>query len=296
MVNRRDEFHRDELRERVFGEATSGDGRRSLVGALFAVSLFLLILSLSARQVTAPSNATLMLESGIAVLTDIERLVEDEAPLLRERAAQPEDEVFAIPGYPLAVAVDRDELELSDGELIDTVLARSAALVYVEGMSAFDTTGEQSLDRLSAEGLLEFAVSRVSQSTHDRASLGAAVFAVTTAALGILFLVTSTGWGRLRGLGFATAAGALPGLILFGFFSWVVGQLGGDDVFVADLREITRAGIRVPFRNFGIVFISGVAMAAAGMALSLAESRLMPIREEPEPEPFVEEPALAPHE
>lgn len=296
MVNRRDEFHRDELRERVYGEATSGDGRRSLVGALFAVSLFLLILSLSARQVTEPANATLMLESGIAVLTDIDRLVADEAPLLREQAQQSEAEVFAIPGYPLAIAVDRDELELSDAELIDTVLARSAALVYLEGISAFDTTGEQSLNRLSSEGLLEFAVSRVSQSTHDRASLGAAIFAVSTAGLGILFLITSTGWGRLRGLGFAAAAGALPGLFLFGFFSWVVGQLGGDDVFVADLREITRAGIRVPFRNFGIVFIAGVAMAAAGMALSLAESRLMPAREEPEPEQYGEEPALAPHE
>lgn len=280
----------------MYGEATSGDGRRSLVGALFVVSLFLLILCLSARQVTEPSNATTMLESGIAVLTDIERLVDDEAPLLRERAEQSDDRVFALPGYPLAIAVDREELELRDDELIDTVLARSAALVYVEGISAFDTTGDQSLDRLSSEGLLEFAVSQVSQTTHDRATLGTIVFTIATAALGALFVVTSSGWGRLRGLGFATAAGALPGVIVFWFFSWAVGQLGGDDAFVADLREITRAGIRVPLQNFSVVFVAGAAMAASGMVLALVDRRLAPGAAEPDVELFDEEPALAPHE
>ncbi len=300
MVNRRDEFHREELRERMYGEATSGDGRRSLLGALFAVSLFLLILCLSARQVTEPANATLMLESGIAVLTDIDRLAEDEAPLLRAAAEQSEDQVFLLPGYPLAVAIDRDELELSDAELIDRVLKRSAAIVYVEGIDAFDTTGEQSLNRLSSEGLLEFAVAQVSETTYDRATLGAFVFAITTSALGVLFVVSSNGWGRLRGLGFATAAGALPGIVLFAFFSWVVGQLGGDDVFVSDLREITRAGIRVPFRNFGVVFVAGLTMAAAGMVLSLVEGRVMPARDYPEPDSdpamYEDEAALAPHE
>ena len=296
MVNRRDEYNREELRERVFGDATSGDGRRSLVGALFAVSLFLLILCLSARQVTEAGNATLMLESGIAVLTDIDRLVEDEGPLLREQAAQSPDEVFAIPGYPLAVFVDREELGLPDDELIDRLLARSAALVYVEGIGAFDTTGQQRLNRLSAEGLLEFAVGQVSQDTHDRATFGALIFALSTSALGILFLLTSSGWGRLRGLGFATAAGALPGLFIFGSVYLLVGRLGGDDLFVADLREITHAGIRVPFRNFGIVFLAGAAMAIAGIVLGFAERRLMPATEAAVPDAYGDEAALAPYE
>lgn len=296
MVNRRDEYNREELRQRVFGEATSGDGRRSLVGALFAVSLFLLILCLSARQVTEAGNATLMLESGIAVLTDIERLVADEGDTLREQAAQSPDDVFAIPGYPLSIFVEREELELSDNELIDRLLARSAALVYIEGISAFDTTGEQSVNRLSAEGLLEFAVGQVSQSTHDRATTGAIVFLVTTSALGILFLLTSSGWGRMRGLGFATAAGAVPGIFIFVALSLLVGQIGGNDLFVADLREITRAGLRVPTWNFGIVLVAGAAIAIAGILLGFAERRIMPPQEIYETDPFDDDPALAPQE
>jgi len=275
VVNRRDEYDRQLLRDRVYGDATSGDGRRSLLGVLFAMSLFLLILSLSARQVTAPANSVLMLESGIAVLTDIERLVEDEAPLLREQADQSPNAVFAIPDYPLPIAVNREELlDLTDAELVDRLLARSAALVYVEGISAFDTTGEQSVNRFSSEGLLEFAVAQASETNYDRATLGSIIFALATAGLGVLFVVTSYGWGRLRGLGFATAAGALPGIGIFGFLSWAANQLGGSDVFMADLREITRAGLRVPLLNFGIVFLAGAVMAAAGIILGFAEGKL----------------------
>ncbi len=293
MVNRRDEYDRQLLRDRVYGDATSGDGRRSLLGVLFAICLFLLILSLSARQVTEPANAVLMLESGIAVLTDIERLIEDEAPLLREQAEQSPDAVFAIPDYPLDIALNREELlDLTDAELVDRLLARSAALVYVEGISAFDTTGQQRVNRFSSEGLLEFAVAQVSETNHDRATLGSIIFALVAAGLGVLFVLTSYGWGRLRGLGFATVAGALPGILIFMFLSWAVGQLGGSDVFMADLREITLAGLRVPLMNFGIVFVAGATMAGAGAILGFAEGKLGGRAElvlEPAPETVDEE-------
>jgi hypothetical protein len=273
-VNRRDEFDRESLRERVYGGATGGDGRQSLIGSLFAVSLFLLILSLSVRQVTEPSNALVMLESGIAVLTDVERLVEDEAPALRLLAEESSDNVFAIPGYPLSIAVEREELALSDEELIDRLLARSAALVYVEGISAFDTTGEQRLNRFSSQGLLEFAVGQVSETTHNRATIGAIVFAIATAGFAVLFLVTAVGWSRMRGLGVATIVGSLPGILFFVLLSWVAGQIGGTDPFMADLREITRAGIRVPLRNFGIVFMAGSVITVFGVILAIADRRL----------------------
>jgi hypothetical protein len=293
VVNRRDEYDRETLRRRVYGEATSGDGRRSLVGALFAVSLFLLIGSLSARQVTSPNNAVVLLESGIAVVTDVERLIEDEAPLLRERAEQTDHQVFAIPGYPLAVALDRPELlELSDAELVDLLLSRSAALVYDQGITAFDATGEQRIDRFSSQGLLELAVAQVSETNYNRATIASTIFAISTAGLGVLFVVSSSGWSRLRGLGFATAAGALPGVFMFLFFSWVVGQLGGADPFMEDLREVTRAGLRIPLRNFGIVFAAGAVMAITGVVLGFAEGRLMggtDVEVAPYPEPLEEE-------
>lgn len=293
-MNRPDQYKRELLQERVYGDATHGDGRRSLLGALFAVSLFLLILSLSVRQVTAPSNAMVMLESGIAVLTDVDRLIEDEGPQLRLLAENSRDDVFELPGYPLDVAVDREELELPDAELRDRVLSRSAALVYAEGIDAFDRTGEQRINRLSSEGLLEMAVAQVSETTYDRATLGTIVFGLTTAALGALFVASSHGWGRMRGLGFATAAGALPGVFLFAFFSWAIGQLGGNDGFMEDIREITRWGARAPLRNFGIVFIAGATIAVAGMVLGFAEKRFVREQAEPgyEPSAELEEEAL----
>lgn len=271
-----DEYDRTSLRDRVYGQATvTSEGRRSLVGSLFAISLFFLLIALSVRQVTAPGNALGVLESGIAVVTDVNQLVADEAPRAREFARNSDDQVFAIPGYPLDITLSRDELlELDDDELTALLLRRSAALVYAEGLAAFDRTGLQSFDRFSSQGLVELAVSQFSQSNHDRATFAALLLALATAGFGTLLVYNAEGWGRLRGLGLATAVGAIPGVLIFGGLYWLVGSLGGGDPFEDDLREITRTVFEVPLRNFGVVVVTGLALIAGAIALSFADRRV----------------------
>ncbi|GMV85414.1 MAG: hypothetical protein AMXMBFR80_12700 [Dehalococcoidia bacterium] len=273
-----DHFDRTSLRDRLYGTATTtSEGRRSLVAALFAASLFLLITAISVRQVTTPANALPVLQSGIAVVTDVNQLVADDAPRARDQARNSDGEVFTLPGYPLDVALSRSELlDLTDARLASLLVQRSAALVYADGLAAFDRTGEQSLDRFSSQGLLELAVSQVSQSTHDRATLAAAILALSTAGLGALFAATGEGWGRLRGLGLAIAVGSVPGLLLFGALWWLAGRLGAGDPFESDLREIVRAVFEVPLRNYSIVLATGLALVAASIVLALIERRLAP--------------------
>ncbi len=273
-----DDIDRISLRDRVYSEATAtSEGRRSLAGALFAISLFLLLIALSVRQLTSSSNALPILESGIAVVTDVNQLVADEAPPARARARDSNAEVFTLPGYPLDIALSRSELlDLTDAQLAGLLVQRSAALVYADGLSAFDRTGEQSFNRFSSQGLVELAVSQVSASTHDRATLAAAVLAVASAALGALFAAMAEGWGRLRGIGLATAAGSVPGLLLFAALWWLAGRLGGGDPFEGDIRTIMRAVFEVPLRNYAIVLATGLALVAASIVLALAERRLGP--------------------
>jgi hypothetical protein len=270
-------------RDRIFDEATDvRDGRSSFAAALFAVSLFLLLFALSVKQSTEPPQATHVLEAGIAVVTDVDRLLAEDLDPLRQLATNGDAPSYAIPGYPLDVVVTRDELlKLNNAQLRELILARSSALVYEDGLKAFDRTGDQSISRFSSQGLLNVAVGQVSEGTNDRASLGTFVLATTTALSSLFVVFSYAGWARMRALGFAAAAAAIPGVLVSLFAWWIAGRVGGSDPFVADLRTITRAMLTVPLRNYAVVGIAGVAVGLLGTVFAFADRRF-PGAEEPD--------------
>jgi hypothetical protein len=262
-------------RDRIFDEATDvHESRSSFAAVLFAVSLFLLLFALSVKQSTEPAGATPVLQSGIAVVTDIDRLLVEDLDPLRQLAANGDAPAYEIPGYPLDVLVTRDELlRLNNAQLRGLILVRSSALVYQDGLKAFDRTGDQSISRFSSQGMLNVAVGQVSQETNDRASLATFVLAATTALASLFVVFSYAGWARMRALGFAGAAGAIPGLLVFVFAWWIAGRIGGSDPFVADLRTITRAMLTVPLRNYAVVAGAGVLVGLAGPLFSLVDRR-----------------------
>ena len=261
------------VRDRVYGEATRfSEGRRSFVLVLLTICVFVFIVSLSCRQATAAGPARNVLESGIVTLTDLDQLITDEGPALRKLAAESEDGQVVIPGYPLDVVLTRAEVaESTDAELRTLILERSSALLYARGLGAFDRTGDQSIRRFSIQGILEVGVSQVSQSTHDRASLFAMISLLGCALCGAIVVASGSGWGRMRSLGLAAAAGAIPVAIMFFFLRLLVAQIGDDDPFVGGYRDITRAVLSVPLRNSMIVLVMGLAIVAASVILSRAE-------------------------
>lgn len=263
-------------RDRIYHDATSGrDGRRGLAVITLLVSVFLLVGAVSARQVTAPGPARDILESGIAVTTEIDRVIAEDHEALKELVRASSANTFAIPDYPLDVVLTRDEiLNSSDAELERLVLERSSGLVYGSGLEAFDRTGDQSFGRFSSQGLLELAVGQISESNHDRANLLSLAFMLAVAATGCFVLLTGHGWGRLKGLGLGVLGGALPGLLLFGFAWFMVGAIGGSDPFVEELRDITRTTLSAPLRNYIVTLILGVALLALGIVFGMLDSRV----------------------
>jgi len=273
------------VRERVYGSATiSGEGRRSFAVAILTLCILVFVVSLSCRQATAPGPARNILESGLVSLTDIDQQLADEGAEFRADAAASDESSIELPGYPLDVVLTPKEVTAStDAELRTLILERSSALLYARGLDAFDRTGEQSLRRFSIQGLLEFGVGQVSQTTHDRATLLTLLTLAGIALCGAIVAATSTGWGRMRALGMAAAAGALPVVLVFVVLRMIVGQVGGDDPFIAGYREITDAALGVPVRNGLIVFGAGVAVVAVSLVLSRIErlvSRPAPVTEE----------------
>lgn len=266
------------VRDRVYGRATtSSEGRRSIAVVLLAVSVFALITSLSCRQATEPHAATNLLQAGIVTLTDIDQMLVDDGPALRESVQQSEDAIVSIPGYPLDLAFTREEiLQSTDSELRELILERSAAQVYADGVDAFDRTGEQSLRRFSIQGVLELGVGQLSESNFDRATFLALVSALGCTVFGAIAAATGSGWGRMRSVGMAAAAGALPGIVIFFLLRLVVGQIGDGDPFVASYRDITNAVLGVPLRNSIIVFSAGAVVVAASIVLARLERMTSP--------------------
>lgn len=262
------------VRERLFAEVASpGEGRRSLVAVLLALAAFGMALSVSAWQVTGEATALPMLRSAIASLTEVDRFLAEEGPGLREAAARQEG-VLELPGYPLPIALEAREVRgASDAELQAMLLDRSAALVYAEGLRAFDLTGAQSIDRFSVDGLLELMAGQLSGPAHERAGTAAAVLAAATAALAALLAALSTGWSRLRAPAAAAALGGV-GAAALSLAAWAIaGQFGGSDPFVSDLRAIAQAGVSAGTRNGAIVAGAGLALVAAAWGLELLERR-----------------------
>lgn len=263
-------------RDRIYRSATSArDGRRTLFAVTLALSVFLLVGVFSLQQVTEPGHAHDLLASGIAVTTDIDSVVAENHEALRQLVDASPNASFTIPDYPLDIVLTRDEItKSSDAQLRNLVLQRSAALVYVEGFAAFDRTGNQQVSRFSSQGGLEFAVGQISKDTHARANLLSVVLVFAAAISACLLLLVGDGWGRLRSLGFAVLAGAVPGLIFTGLVRLLADSAGGSDAFVADLRAIVRTTLGVPLRNYLVVVALGLALTAAGVVFGVFDGRL----------------------
>ena len=268
-----DDGHDYAVRDRLYGRATSSsEGRRNFVAVLLAVSIFVLIVSISCRQATAPGQARNILEAGLVSLTDLDQLLADEGPAIRQSALESQDEHFILPGYPLDIVLTREEvISSSDEQLRALILGRSSALLYAQGIEAFDRTGNQDLRRFSVQGILEYGVGQISETNHNRATFIAIVAAVACAASGAIVAASGTGWGRMRGLGFAAIAGAIPVIVAFFLLRLVVGAIGGDDPFIGGYRDITNAALGVPLRNGLIVLGAGVVVVAAAIVLARIE-------------------------
>ncbi len=251
----------------------SGARELFLVFVLGASVLFL-IAAISARQVTAPARATNMLRAGIATTTEIDLLLDENLPEMKRAAASDRPETWAIPGFPIELVLTNAEIaELDEAQIRTLVLDRSAALVYDQGLDAFDTTGEQSIDFLSPQWGLDLLIGQLSSSNHSRANLAAYFFGAVTMVASVLILLVSDAFSGFRRLGAAVAGGSLIGFALTGLASLVVGQVGGNDAFMTDLRDIIRTVLSAPLRNFLIGALLGVFVFMLGPLLALMARR-----------------------
>lgn len=250
-------------------------GRELLLVFLLGASVFFLVAAISTRQVTAPSRATNVLRAGIATTTEIDLLLDENLDeMKRSAAASSSSETWAVPGFPIDVILTPTEVtDLEQPELRALILDRSAALVYDQGLDAFDSTGEQSIGLFSAQWMMDLMIGQLSSSNHSRANFAAFFFGAAAMIASVLILLFSGTFSGFRRLGAGVAGGAVLGLILTGLAWLTAGQFGGNDPFMTDLREIVRTVLSVPLRNFLVVTVLGVFVFALGSLLAAVARR-----------------------
>lgn len=265
------------VRERVYGDVrrdTNRGSRVALASATMAICGFLLIWSVSAYQVTEPARAHSILERGIASVTDIDRYLAEAMPQLREDAEGGRDRIFALPGYPLPVAVTGAELrERNDAELRAIILQRSSAVVYDHGLTAFDDANAQSIPFVSVENVVDSFVALLTGPSHDRAGIAVIVFAGLVSLAVVITAASDRRPGVTRTIGGALLVGALAGLVISIALVFFFGRAGGDDPFTSDMAAIAESLAQVARRNFLIATIFSAMVFVAGVVLTILEKR-----------------------
>ncbi len=259
-------------RERRRAPRPSYDGGRAAYSMLLGLSAFLLVGALSFRQLSSPAVAQQLLAEGVAAITEVDILLEDHKSQVDATAREAEPDVLlSLPGYPLPVRFTRAEvLDSTDEEFRDLLLARSAGLVYHDGMDAFAQDGDSSLSMFSSEGLLDSLVGTLSETNHTRSGFVAAFLGLVTAIAAVMVVVRSSGFSRVRALGVPLLLAGIVGLISFGgILAAILGNWWGGDPFSNEVDAIIGDAIGIARRNYAITAGLGLALLLSGIVFEL---------------------------
>jgi len=279
-MNRAHERARLQL-ERGVGERLSQDAVPGAVAGwegpavfLLAIATFLLVASISLWQAAYPGRATVILRNAVVATTEIDVVLREHLNELKHSAQSDQADLVSVPGYPVEVYFSRDEaMELDEPAIRDLLLRRSASVVYAEGLKAFDRTGNQELGFFSVQGQMDLAITTLTADTHAWASWAVAIFGLVVAALAVAVLASAEGYSGFVKLGIAVAVGSGFGLFVAGCVWMGAGWIGGNDPFVADLRDIVRSVLAILVRNYFVVTVAGGLVAVVGpLAGALARS------------------------
>jgi hypothetical protein len=259
------------IRERRRMDRPRYDGGRAAYSMLLGLSAFLLVGTLSFYQLSSPPVARQLIAEGVAALTEVDLLLAETEDEMQTAARGAEDGgLLAVPGFPLQVRLtSREVLESEPDELRELILLRSAAIVYEDGLEAFDQ-GAADISLFSSEGLLNWLVGQLSDTNHTRSGFVAAFFGVLTALAAVMVTVRSRGFSRARSLGIPLMVASVAGLIAVGLvLRPLLGRWWGGDPFGDAVDEIIKDGLGIAVRNYGVLGILGGALLVIGLAFEL---------------------------
>ncbi|MCA9831172.1 MAG: hypothetical protein KC495_11945 [Dehalococcoidia bacterium] len=259
-------------------ERPQGPGGHVPYAALLGLLTFLLVATLSVWQLTSGAVARQLLAEGIAALTDSDSVLAQARPAMVDAATADPSAPVVVPGFPLDVSFTAQEARSAPArELRDLLLGRSAAIVYSDGLAAFDRTGDASLGFFSREGLLDSFVGQLSESNHSRSSVVLLVLAALTAFVVAMVTARTRGHRQLRTIGVPLFLAGISGYALCAtIIPFVLGHWWSGDPFSETIDGLISDAIGIPRRNFLVLTVLGLAFTLAGLAIEAIARRFAP--------------------
>ena len=243
------------------------DGSRRILAVLLGLSLVAFISMLSLAQATSASAGNRTLARTAATITDVDAALPGIEAALRESASEDTQDPVTVPNYPIRVMIPRDEARtLSSAELRDRILTTSGDALYNDGVSVWadgDPEASQQIGRGSTAGAVQLGTGIVGDTQHDVFLVLAIVAGVATLVFAAALTTRMSALRRLVALGGVIVASAGPALLVALVVGVVLSSFGGNR-FTDDLLDIVVDAQSVAVRNFIIVSLLGLAVAAVG--------------------------------
>ncbi len=236
-----------------------------LFGPLLVVDVFLLLVSLSLANVTAPGPAQRALAHSVAILTEVDAFLDAHYETLQVQAQQGAGTTIVLADFPLPVNFSADEIAGADRQQFRALLlARSGALLHDEGVAAFREGRSNEIDSISPQGAVRAGLDLLRPTPH-RVFVGLTIgLAAVGAILSIILALSTRGWGRLVALAASVLFAAIPFLVLAIAlrFALRVAADGADDYATREFLQLGQELDWAPIRD-GIIFTGGAGLALA---------------------------------
>ncbi len=244
-----------------------------VLGALTTVSIFLLLISLSAMQLTQRGPAERVLRQALLIVTEADALLDLHYDDLRTRAEAGETGPLRLTNYPLDVSFTADEARsMTRAQFRDALLARSAALVYEAGAAALraePTSPEPSV--FSTPGAVRLSLDALNRDTFEVLRVVTFTLGFASAILAVALVLVTRGYGRLAAVGLSASLAAVPFMLaaVAVRYGLRVGEDAEDEYLVRAFLNLGAEVCWVAIRN-GIAFsVLSVLFLVAGLGLAM---------------------------
>ncbi len=241
-----------------------------LLGGLLILDLVLLLVALALANVTAEGPAKRTLAQSVAILTEVDALLDANYDSLREEATLSGGDL-TLAAFPIDVSFSPEEVLASDRDSFrELLLARAADRVHEDGVATFRVDRDANIRLISTEGTLRAAMDFLRPAPHRAATTLVYVFAAAAAALALGLVFATRGYGRMLALGLSVLLAATPVLItaVAVRFASRLAADGVDDYLAQQFFELSQELAWAPIRN-GIIFgAGGGILLVAGAVLS----------------------------
>ena len=249
------------------------------VAFLFLLVLAATLTTLMLFQATSEGASKRTLRRAVAALSEIDPLIDRNWDSLHQQAmAAAPGEQLQLADYPLEVPLTRDEvLGSSKGQLRDTLLNRSANIMYSDGTRPLRATpgSGRGVGMFTVGGVTDNGLGFLTGRHHDILGVLTFALAALSAVLGVTLATLCRGFGRLASVGAVALTASAP-MLLAGAGARLYMRIasGSENEFVQhEFLSIARGLAWIPIRN-GIAFsVLGAVFLAVGMGCAVWADR-----------------------